>query len=41
MTIIYLLIGVEILVVLLVSGFLLKKLYNLLCERKKRKNNNL
>lgn len=39
MTIIYLLIGVEILVVLLVSGFLLKKVYNIYSERKNQKKN--
>lgn len=39
MTIIYLLIGVEILLVLLVSGYLMRKIYFTYILRKNSKNN--
>ena len=40
MTVIYLLIGIEILVVLLVSGFLLRKVFKAYLDKKNRRNRN-
>lgn len=39
MTVFYLILGLEILVVLLVSGFLIRKVYNLFKEKRERKRN--
>jgi hypothetical protein len=40
MTLFYLMLGLEILVVLLVSAFLFRKVYTMYRERKERKRNN-
>ncbi|WP_262504830.1 hypothetical protein [Salinimicrobium xinjiangense] len=39
MAVFYLILGLEILVVLLVSGFLFRKIYSMYQERKERKRN--
>lgn len=39
MTVFYLILGLEILVVLLVSGFLIRKIFGIFRERRNRKRN--